>query len=114
MPQWQVVPARISQNYLFPTNKTTFFKSQKLCFWKQMQKQQNRANLASGVPQSEYTRKLDTGTAIESSVAIMGASLVTKQAGRVPQHKYSKIPCGATTTTSTNNNNTNNNNNYSA
>ena len=49
-------------------------------------KHKNIANLASGPPKSDSTRREDSDSVNESSVAALGASLVTKQAGRVPQH----------------------------
>ena len=51
-----------------------------------MKQRKNRANLASGVPKSESTRNFTQDTPNQSPVAALGASLVTKQAGRVPQH----------------------------
>ena len=49
-------------------------------------KHKNRATLASGPRKSDSTRREDSDSVNESSVAALGASLVTKQAGRVPQH----------------------------
>ena len=46
----------------------------------------NGANLASGPRGNDRTRREAFDTPNESSVAALGASLVTKQAGRVPQH----------------------------
>ena len=50
------------------------------------EKHKNRANLASGPRKSDSTRREAFDRPNESSVAALGASLVTKQAGRVPQH----------------------------
>ena len=49
-------------------------------------KHNNRANLASGRRGIDRSRREDSDSINESSVAALGASLVTKQAGRVPQH----------------------------
>ena len=48
----------------------------------------NIANLASGPRGTDSTRREAFDTPNESSVAALGASLVTKQAGRVPQHGF--------------------------
>ena len=71
----QVVPS------LFP--KFRLFKLRNAHFCK---KHKNRANLASGPRKSDSTRREAFNAPNESSVAALGASLVTKQAGRVPQH----------------------------
>ena len=64
--------------------KIDFVKSQKEHFSEK--KHKNRANLASGRGGNDSTRREALDAPNESSAAALGASLVTKQAGRVPQH----------------------------
>ena len=63
--------------------KLTFLNRKRSSFVKT---HENRANFASGPRKSDSTRREDSDSVNESSVAALGASLVTKQAGRVPQH----------------------------
>ena len=63
--------------------KSTFLNRKRTIFAK---KNKNRENLASGPRKSDRSRREDSDSVNESSVAALGASLVTKQAGRVPQH----------------------------
>ena len=65
--------------------KSTFLNRKRNIFVK---KHKNRANLVSGVPKSESTRNSMQDTPNESSGVALGASLVTKQACRLPQHDY--------------------------
>ena len=71
----------------FCSEQLDFFKIAKAVFLHtKTKKHKNIMNLASGCSNSVSTRNLVPARPNVSSVAMMAKEMVTKQAGRVPQH----------------------------